>query len=374
MQSCKRKVRKTLRVLAIETSCDETSISCIYMEAIPNSRFPTVTVCAHIVESQIASHVPFGGVVPELAARDHLARIEAIAQIALKTSAWKLNEISHIAVTLGPGLIGSVMVGVLFARGLALALGIPLLGINHVDAHLAPAILASDFNPLTRMGKPLAHADEGLFPALALTVSGGHCHLSKIHDPFATKEILGTTLDDACGEAFDKVAKLLGFDYPGGPQVEKWAARVHVSPFEFPIGNTKLGLNFSFSGIKTAVLSEVRKLTENFSGKISGASLSDKIKSEICHSFQNAAFLQIESKLKLALSLDTSFKSLLVAGGVACNQNLRTRISNLGLPAQFAPLSLCSDNATMIGLQSWFSSVDAFKINPFSKYTTHVKS
>jgi N6-L-threonylcarbamoyladenine synthase len=377
MQSRKGKARKTLNILAIETSCDETSVSCLSLEALPNSefsnkfsnKFPFVTIHSHKVESQTVSHIPFGGVVPEIAARDHLARIEFITKESLLEAGWKPQNISHIAVTLGPGLIGSVMVGVLFARGLALSLNVPLLGINHVDAHLAPAILAPEFNPKIHLKKQLKLASENLFPALALTLSGGHCHLSRLENPFVSKIILGSTVDDACGEAFDKVAKLLGFEYPGGPEVEKWAALVSESEFVFPKSTEKLEFNFSFSGLKTSVLDCVRKLSGSHQGKISGKNLPPEQKAQICFSFQNAAFQQIEQKINLALKKwPGEFNCLLVAGGVACNKNLRERLNNLNIPVQYAPLSLCSDNATMIGLHAWFSHVNGFTHHPFSKY------
>ena len=221
---------KTL--LAIESSCDETALSVVQargehapssfaLEPVQTSWQPLqqVRVLAHLVESQTASHQPFGGVVPEVAARDHLAIIHPLALRALAQSGLQASELDGIVVTLGPGLIGALMVGVLFARGLATALDRPLWGVNHVDAHLAPTFLLPDFLPTKHLGQwfLIPHTP---FPALALTVSGGHCHLSRIATPHE-RVVLGRTADDACGEAFDKVAKLLGCDYPGGPEIER---------------------------------------------------------------------------------------------------------------------------------------------------------
>ena len=219
-------IQKT--ILAIETSCDETAVSIVSGKK-NHGHLEEINIHAHVVESQTAIHSPFGGVVPEVAARDHLAKIHEVTTQALKQADLSLDKVDAFAVTLGPGLIGALMVGVLFARGLALSSGKPLIGVNHVDAHLAPALLLKSFSPQSHLNSWIA-VEPPPFPALALTVSGGHCHLSYLKN-FHEKIILGKTLDDACGEAFDKVGKLLGFDYPGGPWIERYAQKKTASKF-----------------------------------------------------------------------------------------------------------------------------------------------
>lgn len=362
----------------METSCDETAVSIVEGRgdfSHTQTRFSClsdVRVLSHVVESQ-TSHKPFGGVVPEVAARDHLAKIDEIARQALAQSGLKISDIDGVAVTYGPGLIGALMVGVLYAQGVAVGLGKPLFGVNHVDAHLAPALLLSSFNPAADVGCWLKTPSLE-FPSLALTVSGGHCILSELRSP-VDRSILGTTLDDACGEAFDKVAKLLGFDYPGGPEVEVRAKKVGKSRYKFAstLQDKSLPTHFSFSGLKTAVLEVVRKETGTFRGKISGASLSDEIKNELCYAFQEAAVGQLADRMQNALSERPYIKRIFVAGGVAANARFRERFEQFGIPLHFAPLKLCSDNATMIALDALLRLNRGEDAKPFPRYQEGLK-
>ncbi|WGL58634.1 tRNA (adenosine(37)-N6)-threonylcarbamoyltransferase complex transferase subunit TsaD [Pigmentibacter sp. JX0631] len=361
-------------ILAVESSCDETAISII---EIINSekKSEAVRILAHEVESQHASHGPFGGVVPEIAARDHLAKIYDIANTALKKADLKSDQLTKIAVTMGPGLIGALMVGVLFARGLATALNIPLIAVNHVDAHLAPALLLPNFSPKTDL-KKLLNLRTPTFPAIALTVSGGHCHLSYLSD-IKTKKILGTTLDDACGEAFDKVAKLLGLEYPGGPEIEKLALVAEQNGFSdnyqfpFKLSDKENIYQFSYSGIKTAVMEIIRKETGIKKGKITGKDLPFETKQQIAYSFQIAALKQLHDRVANTLKNYPDVKSIFIAGGVAQNKKFRELFSNFQQEVVFASPALCSDNATMIALQTIIeANIDGFQNQPFPKYVT----
>lgn len=360
-------------LLAVESSCDETSISIVQAEYASGStsEIPRkIKVLAHIVESQ-TSHLAFGGVVPEVAARDHLLKITPLAQEALELAQINADDLDGIAVTLGPGLIGALMVGTLFAQGLALALNKPLLGINHVDAHLAPALFLTQFNPKNDTGLWLdIHPPK--FPALALTVSGGHCHLSLLKD-VNDRQLLGHTADDACGEAFDKVAKLLGLPYPGGPHLEKLAQGKNTSAQNFKFASTIADktnrFSFSYSGLKTQVLDAVRRQLGHPQGRIQGGSLPEELKANIAFAFQEAALGQLLDRLQNALEEFPEVQSIVVAGGVAANQVFRERLASLTqLSVRFAPLSLCSDNATMIALHALIPGAHRKSPHPFSRY------
>ncbi len=366
-----------LTLLAVETSCDETSVAIVQAEFSTGhwqSDLPTkIRVLAHIVESQ-TSHVVFGGVVPEVAARDHLLKITPLAQQALLEAKIQIASIDGIAVTLGPGLIGALMVGALFAQGLATALNKPLIGINHVDAHLAPALMLEKFNPNLDVGSWL-QVQAPTFPALALTVSGGHCHLSLLKSS-SERVLLGFTADDACGEAFDKVAKLLGLPYPGGPHLETLAlgATASTHPFKFRaiLADKTNRHGFSYSGLKTQVLDAVRKQLGNPTGKIQGASLNEDVKAAIAFAFQEAAIGQLIDRLKNALEDFEGIQSIVVAGGVAANKIFRARLAEqTRLEVRFAPTSLCSDNATMIALHAFVPGTNLNSPHPFSRYQHH---
>lgn len=365
-------IHRTL--LAIETSCDETSVSIVRAEFLdpPESGIPRrVQVLAHIVESQ-TSHLAFGGVVPEVAARDHLLKITPLTHTALRQANLSAQSLDAIAVTLGPGLIGALMVGTLFAQGLSFALNKPLIGVNHVDAHLAPALLLSQFNPDVDVGRWI-DTQPIEYPALALTVSGGHCHLSYLKSA-TDRLLLGHTADDACGEAFDKVAKLLGLPYPGGPHLEKLALKkstLHPLRHKFPatLADKNNRFGFSYSGLKTQVLETIRKGLGYPQGRISGASLSEDEKSEIAAAFQDAAIGQLLDRLHNALNEYSDARTVVIAGGVAANQKFRKKLlETCPLNARFAPLSLCSDNATMIALHSFLPNAGLPSPHPFSRY------
>ncbi len=360
-------------LFAIETSCDETAISIIKARLNENLNITHFNILSHCVQTQIEIHQPFGGVVPEVAARDHLSKIPALAQQAVMEAKLSWSNIDFFAVTMGPGLIGSLMVGILFARGLALSHGKPLIGVNHIHAHLAPCLYLPSFNPCSDIGiwhqVPLHE-----YPALSLTVSGGHCHLS-LHLSPNHREILGKSLDDACGEAFDKVGKLLGLGYPGGPHIERLAREAKPnaqSSFSFPskVMRPKNKFDFSYSGLKTAVLHEVRKLTGQTQGKISGESLPIELKVQLAYEFQEAALGQLYHVVSQALESYPEVKTLFVAGGVAQNKRFRDIFSQLPLKNQvFAPPSLCGDNATMIALQAFYETkIDGLVSHPFSRY------
>lgn len=361
-------------LLAVETSCDETSIALMQAEfesnPLDNALPKRIQVLAHVVESQ-TSHLAFGGVVPEVAARDHLLKITPLATHAFAQAKISPDSIDAVAVTLGPGLIGALMVGALFAQGLATALNKPVIGINHVDAHLAPALLLRSFDPQKDLGQWL---DTKLpkFPALALTVSGGHCHLSLLLSP-TERQLLGSTADDACGEAFDKVAKLLGLPYPGGPHLENLARQSsdEHSPFKYTttLSDKTNRYGFSYSGLKTQVLDTVRRQLGHPVGKINGTSLDPHIKANIARAFQDAAIGQLLDRLKNALNDHPGIKSIIVAGGVAANRVFRDRLEKeIALDLHFAPMSLCSDNATMIGLQALLPGSALTSPHPFSRY------
>ncbi|APJ02685.1 tRNA (adenosine(37)-N6)-threonylcarbamoyltransferase complex transferase subunit TsaD [Silvanigrella aquatica] len=360
-------------ILAIESSCDETAVSILKCVKDTQGNINSITILAHEVESQIESHAPFGGVVPELAARDHLSKIYDITNSALIKAEISQKELTAVAVTMGPGLIGALMVGVLYARGLALSLNIPLISVNHVDAHLAPALLLNEFSPQHDLGV-CKNVSQIQYPALALTVSGGHCHLS-ILSSATSKSLLGKSLDDACGEAFDKVAKLLGLGYPGGPLIENLAKSAeefgNTEEFKFPSkpANRENKYHFTYSGLKTAVMECIRKATGIKKGKITGKDLPKEKKQSIAYAFQQAALMQLHDRVHNAIIDYPDIKTILVAGGVAQNKKFRELFSSFDKKIIFAPPALCSDNATMIALQAVLSeNSKGFTDHPFAKY------
>ena len=366
-------LRATCRYLAaIETSCDETSFSVLEF-----NESQGVRILSHLVHSQADLHQPFGGVVPEVAARDHLAHLPDLARQAFRHAELRASDCGAIAVTAGPGLIGAVMVGFLFAQGMAEAHQVPLLAINHVEAHLAPATLLHSFDPAKDLGQwlPLRKA---AFPRLSLTVSGGHCLMAYWPDP-QRHILLGTTLDDACGEAFDKVAKLLNLGYPGGPAIESRARHGHAGRHEFAMplstGAARLKqhdvcpLPFSFSGLKTAVLRAVQACRQP------DGTLSDQDTNDIAAAFQQVAINHLCHRLAQGVAYCASqpsfepVREVVIAGGVAANQHLRSQLQSiLKTPVHFAPLALCGDNATMIGLQAYLGAEDGRVVSPYSRY------
>jgi N6-L-threonylcarbamoyladenine synthase len=313
------------RILAIESSCDETAAA-----VVENGR----RMLAGIVASQASRHARYGGVFPEAASRMHIESIYSVVAETLTQAHVGLEAIDAIAVTRGPGLAGSLVVGMAMAKGMALASGLPLLGINHLEAHLYSIWLVEE-------------EPEPAFPLLALIVSGGHSELILMRDHL-TYERLGGTLDDAAGEAFDKVARLLGLGYPGGPAVQAAAETGDPQAFKFPRAWMEGSWDFSFSGLKTAVLREVRAQQPDLEAGVEAPRPGLPI-ADLAASFQASVVDVLVTK---ALSAAEAFgaKEVLVAGGVSANRALREAFRERSpLPVRVPPLALCTDNAAMIG-------------------------
>ncbi len=310
-----------MRVLGIETSCDETAVA-IVGSAAPG---PVGTILANVVYSQQTEHRRFGGVVPEIAARAHLERIDGLVEQALAEAGLGLDDLDGIAATAGPGLIGGVMVGVMAAKGLAFARDKPFLAINHLEGHALTV----------RLTEAVA------FPYLLLLVSGGHCQLLTVRGPGDFTR-LGTTIDDAVGECFDKTAKLLGLGFPGGPAVERLAAGGDPQRVALPRPMwRKPGCDFSFSGLKTAVRQRVEALDPDDA----------QARADLCASFQRTVGDVLADRCANALALAPS-PTLVVAGGVAANLYLRGRLEEVaarhGARLVAPPVKLCTDNGAMI--------------------------
>lgn len=315
------------RVLGIESSCDETAAA-----VIENGR----TLLSNVVASQIDIHVQYGGVFPEVASRQHVRTIYAVVHEALQQAHLSLSEIDAIAVTRGPGLAGSLVVGMNMAKGMALSGGLPLIGVNHLEGHLYSAWVIP---PGTATPEPAPE-----FPVLALLVSGGHTELNLMTDHLTYKR-LGSTLDDAAGEAFDKVARLLKLPYPGGPQIQKAAQNGNPAAFHLPRARTDGAWDFSFSGIKTAVLRIVRHHEEE------NKPLPVE---DLAASFQAAV---VDSLLTKTLKAAEHFKvkEILVAGGVSANAALRNAfLSQNKFKVHIPSLFLCTDNAAMIAAAGYY--------------------
>ncbi len=318
---------KPARVLGIETSCDETAAS-----VVENGR----EILSSVVATQIDLHVKYGGVFPEVASRQHIRTIYAVIEEALQRANLSLNNIEAIAVTRGPGLAGSLVVGMNAAKGLALGKQIPLIGINHLEGHIYSAWLYPADTP-----KPPPPPE---FPQMVLLVSGGHSELNLVTDHLQYQR-LGATLDDAAGEAFDKVARMLKLPYPGGPSIQKAAREGNPDAFAFPRSWLEGTWNFSFSGLKTAVLREVREL-ETFNRSLPVANLAA--------SFQQAVVDVLFQKTMHA-ARQYQVKSILVAGGVSANESLLQAFVMQGeFPVHIPPLSLCTDNAAMIASAGYY--------------------
>ena len=316
-----------MKVLAIETSCDETAVAIVQWE---NHRF---TVLSNVVASQAAKHALFGGVVPELATREHLSALEKVTQLALNQANLSWQQLQGIAATRGPGLASALLMGHSFAKTLALVNELPFLGVNHLEGHLVSPFLNEQAPNLKQIGS-----------WLTLLVSGGHTLLI-ITELGKQYQIIGGTRDDAAGEAFDKGAKLLGLSYPGGPELEKMAQSGNEKAYSFPRGMQHSGdLNFSFSGLKTALKITLEKQFASFP---CSQDLFD-----LCASYQTAIVEALAIKTEAALT-ETGSQHLTLAGGVACNQRLRRQMETL---SQRKKVSLwvaspvyCTDNAAMIG-------------------------
>ncbi len=313
------------RILAIETSCDETAAA-----VVADGR----ALLSNVVASQAARHAQYGGVFPEAAARMHVEVIYPVVEQALTEAHLSLNDIDAIAVTRGPGLPGSLVVGVNVAKGLALGRGLPLIGVNHLEGHVYSLWLVED-------------APEVRFPVLVLIVSGGHTELVLMHG-HGLYERLGGTLDDAAGEAFDKVARLLGLGYPGGPAIEAAARAGNPAAHRFGRAWLEGTWDFSFSGLKTAVLYQVKKQPYGRPLSGEGVSLDPAEVPDLAASFQAAAVEVLVGKT-LAAAKDHGATEIFVAGGVSANGALRAAFqARSAVPVRVPPLALCSDNAAMI--------------------------
>lgn len=317
-------------ILGIESSCDETAAAIVR-----DGR----KILSSVISSQIELHKPFGGVVPELASREHLNKVEPVIKEALAKAQINLKNIDAIAVTQGPGLIGSLLVGVNYAKALAFGLDIPFIGVNHIEGHVYSVVFE---NPPIK------------YPAFALIVSGGHTNLFYIPEEGKYK-VIARTRDDAAGEAFDKVAKMLNLGYPGGPVIEKLAKEGNAQKIKFPVAKISDGRpDFSFSGLKTAVSKYIRE--NNIQPVLQDASVSPEIK-DVCAAFQETVIRSLLKSIeKLAAELHP--QTLIVAGGVACNGALREATEEIGqklnIPVYFPSKHLSTDNAAMIAAAGFF--------------------
>ena len=315
-------MNKDFLTLGIETSCDDTGVAVLRGER---------EILAELLSSQIKDHAGFGGVVPEFAARKHLENILPLVNAALNRANITGRDLNLIAVTRGPGLMGSLMVGVMTARALAQAWNVNIIGVNHLEGHM--------FAPLVDL-----KLDELAPPFLSLIVSGGHTQIILVKN-FGEYKLLGETRDDAAGEAYDKAARVLGLPYPGGPEIDKLAAQGDDKAFDFPVPlKSTREIEFSFSGLKTALLWRVKKLQAD------NTELDNKIMCDLCASFQRAVTEALVAKVKLAVKL-TGIKNIAVSGGVAANSALRNALKNLrGVKAYLPKFSRCTDNAVMIAM------------------------
>ena len=314
-------------ILAIESSCDDTSAAVLR----------GTCVLSNEVASQEV-HTAYGGVVPELASRAHQQNIVPVVDRALKVANIEPSQLNAIAFTNGPGLMGSLLVGTSFAKSLAMSLNIPLIPVHHMHAHILAHLIED------------AHEEPIVFPFLCLTVSGGHTQLVKVDGP-KDMQVLGETIDDAVGEAFDKAAKILGLPYPGGPHIDKLSKEGNSSFMEFGRPQVE-GYDFSFSGMKTSFLYALQKRVKQDPNFI------DKHKADICASYQKSLIDVLFRKLDKAIK-NTNVKHVAIAGGVSANSELRSKLSKYGikkgLKTYIPPFQYTTDNAAMIGIAGYFN-------------------
>lgn len=320
---------KDIYILGIESSCDETAAS-----VVKNGR----EVLSNIISSQIVIHRKFGGVVPEIASRKHIENIMPVIDEALRTAKVTLSDIDAVAVTYGPGLVGALLVGLSAAKSLAWATGKPLIGVNHLEGHVFANFLAdADLKP----------------PFMALVVSGGHTALLKVTG-YNSFELLGQTRDDAAGEAFDKIARVMGLPYPGGPEIEKLALGGNPHAIEFPVAKLDSPYEFSFSGLKSAVINYLHN-EEQARRSVNRA--------DVAASFQQAVVGALVQKAVRAIQ-DTGLKKIVLAGGVSANKTLQTAlaeaVSRVGAQLVHPTPILCTDNAVMIACRGYFMYRDGF--------------
>jgi tRNA N6-adenosine threonylcarbamoyltransferase len=309
-------------ILAIETSCDDTCAAVVDAAG---------AIRSNVVSSQ-GVHDRFGGVVPEIASRHHLELVNAVVDDALATAGTSLDDLDAVAVTQGPGLVGALLVGVATAKALAAARGLPLIPVDHLQGHVAANFLQPD---------PIEP------PFVCLIASGGHTLLARVTDHHGYEQI-GQTLDDAAGEAFDKGARLLGLGYPGGPALSKLAATGDPKAFAFPTGARVAGLDFSFAGLKTALLYKTREL---------GPQETEERAADLAASYEHAIVEALMARVERALELEGR---LAIGGGVAANRLLRERAAALGVPVHIPPPQLCTDNAAMIASAARYADEIAF--------------
>ena len=316
--------RKTIRILAIESSCDETAAA-----VVENGR----TVLSDVISSQIDIHTLYGGVVPEIASRKHIERIDQVIEEALSQAGTELKDLDAVAVTYGPGLVGALLVGVAEAKAISYAAGLPLIGVHHIEGHIC-----ANYIEHPQLEPPFA----------ALVVSGGHTHLVLVKD-YGAYEILGKTRDDAAGEAFDKVARAIGLGYPGGPKIDRAAAEGNADAIPFPRAHIAgSAYDFSFSGLKSAVLNYLNGC------KMRGETVSVP---DVAASFQKAV-TDVLVEHAMTATEEYGFKKLAIAGGVASNTALRSAMrkacSEKGVAFFMPSPSLCTDNAAMIGSAAYY--------------------
>lgn len=342
-----------MRILGIESSCDETAAAIVE---------DGHNLLSNVVVSQIDIHAEYGGVIPEIAARSHIEAINPVINKALKDADLSWEDIDAIAVTYAPGLIGSLLVGTLAARTLALLKNKPLYPIHHVEAHVYANFITQAATPLNL----ILPSSQPEFPVLALIVSGGHTQLVLFRD-HGDYELLGQTQDDAVGEAFDKVAKIIGLPYPGGPSISKAALDGDSKRYKLPKSQLKGRYDFSFSGLKTAVLRAVQKelgVDYTFPSHQLAERLNDVQRNDFAASFQRTAVETLVDKAERAFN-DYAPKSVVIAGGVAANQMLRQELSNrLPINIEYAPMQLCTDNAAMIATLAYFYAQKVQAVSP----------
>ncbi len=332
-----------MRILGIESSCDETAAAVVDDAG---------CVLSSVVASQLATHGKYGGVVPELASREHLRAIVPVVREALQRAGMELPDLAAIAATVGPGLVGSLLVGLTYAKSLSFVSGVPLIAVNHIEGHIHAVIMES-----RRAGTPVE------FPALALVVSGGHTHLFEVREGFAYR-LLGKTRDDAAGEAFDKVAKLLGYGYPGGPVIDRLAPYGNPRAVPFTFARMKgNALDFSFSGLKTAVLRwvQARDMAEEIAVRRAllrenpapsagqWLAVTPPATRDLLASFQHAVITELLVRAQASADRIDA-RSVIVSGGVACNSGLRAAAQGAAItrPVYFPTPGLSTDNAAMI--------------------------
>lgn len=332
--------QQTIYILGIESSCDDTSAA-----VIKNDR-----ILSNIVASQDI-HKKYGGVVPELASRSHSANIIPVVDAALKEANITKNDLTAIAFTRGPGLLGSLLVGTSFAKGMSIGLKIPLLDVHHMKAHILAHFIDGS-NIVNASTKPQ-------FPFLCLTISGGHTQIVLVKN-YDKMEVIGETIDDAAGEAFDKVAKLIGLPYPGGPEVDRLAQQGNPDAFSFPHPQVK-NYDFSFSGLKTSVLYFLKKQLEKNSQFI------EVNKNDLCASFQKTVVDILMQKM-IKASMDYGIKHIALAGGVSANSSIRKAMLNegekYGWNVYIPKLEYCTDNAAMIAIAGYFNYLSGKTMPP----------